>query len=91
MLKFNTFQMREEHLGIGFEVGDNVDTDAPQINQKVKDCNLCSEPLTSSTDETCTFAKITDQKHMFYPLLHILSNDDLQFCLELMMDNNPMP
>jgi len=89
-LKFNVFQIKEELLGIRNEDCDDVDTYALQIDQKVKDYNLCSEPLTSLSDMTRTLAKMTDEEYEIYLLRGMPRNDDWQFFLELMMDKNAM-
>ena len=85
-LKCKVFQIREELLGIRLEDCDDVETYALRIDQKVKDYNLCSGP--SSLDATRTFAKMTDEEHVFHLLRSIPRNEDWQFFLELMMDKN---
>jgi len=86
-LKFNVVQIREELVGIRLEDCDNVDSYALWIDQKVKDYNICLEPLTSDAK---TLAKMTDEEHMLYLWCGIPRKDDWEFFLELMMDNNVM-
>jgi hypothetical protein len=83
--KINVFQIRVELLWIRLQDCDDVETYALRIDQKVKDYNLCSEPLTSDVK---TLAKMTDGERMFYLLRRIPRNDDWQLFLELMMDKH---
>ena len=72
-LKFNVFQIQDKLLGIRLEDCDDVDTYALRIEQKVKDYNLCSEPL--SSDVTRNSTKMTNMAHVF-DLLHGIPRKD---------------
>jgi len=87
-LKVNVFQIREQLLGIRLQDCEDVDTYALRIDQKVNDCNLCSEPLTSLWAVTRTLARMTDEEHVFYLPRGKPRNDFGQFFAELMMDKN---
>jgi len=63
-LKFNIFQIRQKLQGIMIVDCDDVDTYALQINQKVNNCNLCSETSTLVLDATRTLVRITNVEHV---------------------------
>jgi len=86
-LKFNVFQIREGSLGLRLKDHD-VDAYALQIDQKVKNYNLFSEPL--SLNGTRTLAKMTPKEHVFHLLRSLPRNDNWQFFPELIIDKNAM-
>jgi hypothetical protein len=91
-LKFNIFEIREDLWSIMLQDSGDVNNYSSWIDQKLKDYNLCVEPMTTDTDadrdSAMTIAKMSEQEHIFYLLSRIPRNDEWKVFLELMMDKN---
>jgi hypothetical protein len=89
-LKFNIFEIREDIWSIQLQDCRDVDNYASQIDQKVKDYNLCAGPTTTdpgtNTHSAKTIAKMSEQEHIFYLFRRIPMNDEWKVFLELMME-----
>jgi len=87
-LKCKVIQIMEGLLAITLTDCDDIDTHGCQIDQTAEDYNLCSEPSTSSSDVTGTWAKRPNKERVLYLTSGIPSYADWQFFLELMMGQN---
>jgi hypothetical protein len=94
-LNLNIFEIREDLWSIKLQDCGDVVKYASRIDRKVKDYNLCAGPTAPSTTDTdadtdtaTTFAKISEEEHIFYLLCEIPRYDEGKVFLELMMDKN---
>jgi hypothetical protein len=91
-LKLNIFEIGEDLWSTMLQDSGDVNNYALWIDRKLKDYNLCVEPMTTDTDadrdSAMTITKMREQEQIFYLLCGIPRNDEWKVFLELMMDKN---